>query len=188
MVLDTISLLTGRHGFHIPEEAVRKGLSLVKWPGRFQVLSHHPLFLLDGAHNPNGTQALADCVRQYLSGRRLILLMGVMADKDYGEMLDIMASVCMDPANRITVSRFLAQAPDESRALSTKELKRAIGERFPESMVEACESVQAGMERALALAREDAGTAVLAFGSLYQAGEILELSTSGIIDKENGNT
>lgn len=81
----------GEKDWRVPEEAVRRGLAEVRWPGRFEVLGRAPVFLLDGAHNAHGMRAAAESLRILFPGRKLTFLLGILADKDAGEMLDLLA-------------------------------------------------------------------------------------------------
>jgi dihydrofolate synthase/folylpolyglutamate synthase len=75
-------------GFHVGEAAIRHGLEQARWPGRLQIVSDRPRILLDGAHNPAGAQALAAFVGEHRSTlNRLILVFGVLRDKDWEAML-----------------------------------------------------------------------------------------------------
>ena len=56
-------------GYRISEEAIRRGVALVRWPGRLEVLRHDPLVLVDGAHNPDGVEALTASLKEYFSKR-----------------------------------------------------------------------------------------------------------------------
>lgn len=149
----------GEKGWRIPEEAVRRGLAAVRWPGRFEVLGRDPLFLLDGAHNAHGMRATVESLRTLLPGRRLVFLVGILADKDVGEMLDLLAPLA---------ERVLTLRPDSPRAVDPAELCAALAERGVEAR--ACGSAAEGV----AAAKEAAGRrgAVCALGSLYLAGEI----------------
>ena len=62
--------------------AVRRGIGDVRWPGRFEFIP--PRIILDGAHNPQASAALAETLREspISKGQKIILIMGVMADKD----------------------------------------------------------------------------------------------------------
>ena len=156
VVLDTLDVLRQK-GYHISEEAIRSGLCKTQWPGRFEVLRQQPLFLVDGAHNANGVKALADCLRRYLSGRKLTFLIGVMADKDCASMI---AETAPHAECYITVT------PDNPRAMSSAELKERIEGIFAGEVING-ESVENGVE--LAVKRDGA---VCAFGSLYMVGRI----------------
>jgi len=77
-------------GIRISEDTIRRGLKHASWTGRMQVMGTDPIILLDGAHNPGALRALARSIRDGFRYRRLILVMGVMADKAIQEMMRIM--------------------------------------------------------------------------------------------------
>ena len=165
VVLDAADVLI-RKGYRIPEEAIRKGLENTRWPGRFEVLGTDPLFIVDGAHNPNGVQALMESVKEELSGYHVIFLMGVMADKNYDEMIRLAAP---------HAAHFIAQMPGEEkdRALEEKALAERIRTQFA-GPVETADSVETGVSLALRAAKGGEGqkAAVVCYGSLYQVEEI----------------
>lgn len=159
VVLDSVDALI-RRGAAIPERAVRAGLAAVRWPGRFEVLQSDPLVLVDGAHNPNGVEELIRCLRQYLPGRTMTFVMGVMADKNYGAMLDRIA-----PFAR----RLITVTPESRRSLPSKALETEIRQRLGLPVRDAG-TVQNGV--ALALRESGPDDIVCVFGSLYQVGEV----------------
>lgn len=154
-VLTTVEVLRGR-GFSIPEEAVKTGMAEVKWPARFEVLSHRPLFILDGGHNPQCAAALAESIRTYLPeaegiapGKgRIVFLMGMLADKDYRAVIDIISPFA---------AAFVCLTPDSPRALSAEDLAKELRGRgfaaYP------CGNAREGIEKALEVA-EKTGTTV----------------------------
>ncbi len=143
----------------VPETAIRDGLATSRWPGRFEVLCRRPRFIVDGGHNPQCAQAIVCNLAHYFPGEKAVLLMGMLADKDYGQVCDIMAP---------HASRFVTVTPDSPRALAAEELAARLRQYGREA--EACASVEEGVRRACALAGEDG--LVCAFGSLYMTGEI----------------
>ncbi len=162
-VLTVVEALRGR-GFKIPEEAVRKGMENVRWPARFEVLSRNPLFILDGGHNPQCAGALAESLRTYLpeaEGRdagsgKIVFLMGMLADKDYLAVIDIISPFA---------AAFVCLTPDSPRALSAEDLAQELrGRGFTAA---ACKNAREGIEKAL-----QKRLPVVAFGSLYMAGEV----------------
>ena len=155
VVLLTVDALR-RRGWHIDADAVREGLRTVKWPARFEVLNRDPLFVLDGGHNPQCAQALAELLRDYLPGKRFTFLMGILADKNCNAILDAVEPVA---------ARFLCVAPDNPRAVPAQELAEAIRARGGAAMP--YDSVETSLRAAL----EDGGP-VVAFGSLYMAGTV----------------
>jgi len=77
----------GEKGITVSAADIRKGLQTTAWPGRMQVVKTNPTILLDGAHNPAALRVLARYLRTGIIYRRLILVIGVMADKAIGEMM-----------------------------------------------------------------------------------------------------
>lgn len=160
-VLDAVEVLR-RKGYRISDEAVAAGLSEVRWQGRFELLCRAPLVLVDGAHNPNGAAALARSLREYLPGKRICFLLGVMEDKDYHEMLRIIAPLA---------ERFLAAVPKNARALSKERLRDEIRSCF-DGETDAFASVTEALGHGLRIVRAGEADALVCFGSLYQVSEI----------------
>lgn len=146
-------------GWDITHDDVRRGIESTVWEGRFEVVNKAPLFIVDGGHNPQCIEALVENVREYLSGRKLVVLTGVLADKDYECMYSEMSELA---------SEFVTVTPPNPRALDSKSLKNYL-ERFGKS-VTACEDIEEGV----IIAKEKAGCdgVVLAYGSLYMVGDI----------------
>lgn len=159
VALDTVDVLR-RRGWTITEDAVYKGLAETIWPGRFEVLHQKPLFLVDGAHNPNGMEELVNCLNQYLPGKKLTFVIGVMGDKNYLDMVSCLVH---------NAKQFITVTPDNPRALPSNKLKQAIESVFPNSVISAG-TVKNGVSRALLHASED--DVFCACGSLYMVGEI----------------
>ena len=158
VVLSIVDTLIER-GWNITEQNIRDGLRDVTWPGRFDIVSRKPLFIIDGGHNPQCIDALVTNIRDYLTGRRVIALVGVLADKDYGEMFRPVMDL---------VDSFVCITPDSPRKLEAKELAAHL--RSAGAKAEGFDRVEDGVKAALSLAGEDG--AVLCFGSLYSIGDI----------------
>jgi len=78
-------------GLPVSETAVRDGLRTVRWGGRLETADAHPRLVLDGAHNPDAAAAVADYVADFRRGRagsRVLLILGIMRDKDREGILD----------------------------------------------------------------------------------------------------
>ena len=146
-------------GFKISENDVRTGLKNTVWQGRFEILRRDPLFIVDGGHNSQCIEALAANIRDYLPDTRLTVLTGVLADKDYGAMYDIVAPYA---------ERFVLVTPPSPRALAASALVESL-ERYGRPIT-VCGDVSAGVKKAIEIAGEDG--CVLAFGSLYMIGDI----------------
>ena len=154
-VMDTLI----EKGWQITEEHIRQGLREVTWPGRFDIVRRDPLFIIDGGHNPQCMEALAKNIRDYLAGRKIVALTGVLADKDYGQMyLPVLPFV----------SEFVCITPPSPRKLEARDL--ALHLQQAGAKASACESIPEGVRTAL----EKAGTVgvVLCFGSLYSIADI----------------
>lgn len=146
-------------GWNIPEECVYEGMESVRWPCRFELLRREPVFIVDGGHNPQCLEALAANVRDYLAGQDITALTGVMADKDYAHMYETMSPL---------VSRYVTVTPNNPRSLPAADLA-AFLERVGKPAT-ACETVEQGVLEAVKQAGKDG--VVLAFGSLYMAGDV----------------
>ena len=158
LVLDCIDQL--RNSLNIPEEAVKEGLAKVSWPGRFEILRKSPLVILDGAHNPNGAEELAECIKAYIPRKKVHFVMGVLKDKDYETMLDIIAPLA---------KKFTVVTPESKRALSAEDLKTLIETKYHVE-TEAAASVSEGIKKATE--HQDFKEQVVIFGSLYQVAEV----------------
>ena len=145
--------------FGVNQEQIEKGLKNARWPGRMQIISKEPFIMVDGAHNPNGVEALYEgLVEAFGENSRFTFIAGVMADKDYHEMMRIVEPLA---------ARFLTLTVDSERALQAAELADSISKDGIEA--KACTS----FEEALDLAKE-AGDKTVIFGSLYFIGDVLK--------------
>jgi dihydrofolate synthase/folylpolyglutamate synthase len=161
--LGALGILRGR-GFEIADEAVRLGLSAVRWKGRLEIVAEHPTVLLDGAHNPAGAEALRKALGEF-KYRRLILVLGILADKDYRGMIRRLAPL---------THRLIATQPPDERALAP-DLLAAEAMRWNRRV-----EVLANPREAVARARAVAGAAdlICIAGSLYLVGAVSPLFTS----------
>lgn len=157
--IDSAMQLRGK-GFHIPDKAIIAGLKDVSWPGRLQQVHAAPDIFIDGAHNPNAAGRLAEAIPLLWPDRELICIMGVLADKDFTEVAQL---VCGRASKVFTVT------PDNPRALNAEALAKAVRPICPH--VKAAESVQAALDAAIASAGENA--VILAFGSLSYLNNVL---------------
>ena len=80
-------------GIVIPGEAVTRGLEKVKWPARFELLSKDPVVVYDGAHNPQGIDAAVKGIRRFFGDGKVVLVVGVMADKDHSYMTGVISTL-----------------------------------------------------------------------------------------------
>ncbi len=160
VVLATVDCLKAQ-GWQITEEHIREGLRDVTWPGRFDIVSREPLFIIDGGHNPQCIEALVKNIEDYLKGRKVIALTGVLADKDYADMYRPVMPL---------VDCFVCVTPPSPRKMEGSLLAGFL--RQAGAVAESYEEMTQGVARAVELAGKDG--AVLCFGSLYSIGAIRE--------------
>ena len=79
--------ILARQGLDLSETAIREGLPKTYWPGRLEQVAQDSRVILDGAHNPAAAQSLAQALKRSRGNSRLILVLGVMADKDVDGIL-----------------------------------------------------------------------------------------------------
>ena len=158
VAITALTVLAHR-GWNITPEHIRAGLETVRWPGRFEVLGHHPVFLLDGSHNPQGMAATVDSLKELFPGEKFIFLLSVMADKDVDTMLNMLLPLA---------ERFFTVTADTPRAMPAEELAdqlRALG-----AHAESIGTIAAGVAAAEGAAGYDGR--VCALGTLYFSGDV----------------
>jgi len=156
------------------ERAAREAAASVLVPGRLQVLDRDPPTVLDGAHNPAAVAALLESLPDVVGEQPLGLVFGVLDDKDAAGMLGPLSGRC---------ARIWLTAPASERAVAPAALSRLARECGARRVT--CEQDPArALLAAQRWARDEAG-AVLACGSLYLVGELLE--GLGAFDTLNGD-
>lgn len=140
-------------GFNINN--IEKSLKNAQWSCRFQVINKEPLIIVDGAHNPHGIKALKENVELYLKDKDTVFITGVLKDKDYNTIAEIMSPL----ATKIYTIQ--SQNP---RALQAEEYAKAIS-KYNEN-VESCKSILQAVKSALKYKN------ILVFGSLSFMEEI----------------
>jgi dihydrofolate synthase/folylpolyglutamate synthase len=144
------------------EQAIAAGLAHTYWPGRMEILSEKPFFMVDGAHNGHGVQALSDSLSSLYPGEKFHFIMGVMADKDYGQMVKCLLPYALD---------FKTVTPENARALQAGELANFIGQYgIPANTYDNIQDVVTDI-----LHTPQYGDKIIAFGSLYFIGELKEV-------------
>lgn len=149
-------------GFAIPEEALYRGLAVVRWPARLEIVLSRPLVLLDGAHNYDGARSLARAWDDYFTGRQVVLVIGMLGDKERGRVVAELAP----RARAVVVTR-----PNSPRAGDWQRLAEEARKYVTE--VYTIESVPEAVEYALSLARPS--ELVCITGSLYMVAEAREV-------------
>ncbi len=158
--------LADERGATVGEGAIRDGIRTVRWPGRLELAGRKPDLLLDGAHNPQAAEALAAYLTALrgrgglAGGGRLILVLGMMRDKDHRGVLARLAAV---PG----VAQLIVTRAAHPRAAAPEDLARKGADLGVP--IQVCPSVGEAFARARTLAgREDT---ILITGSLLVVGE-----------------
>ena len=154
----TIEVL--KKSFKITDENIAQGFAKAVNPARFEVLSKNPLIILDGAHNPNGIEALKNALNTHIKEVKPICIMGMLSDKDSKSSVKILERM---------FSTIFTVPVDNPRSLSADELKAECVDYF-ENVI-SCESPFQAFDKALTLSKKQQ-LPIIICGSLYLAGEI----------------
>ncbi|MGB9627740.1 MAG: bifunctional folylpolyglutamate synthase/dihydrofolate synthase [Thermodesulfobacteriota bacterium] len=145
-------------GYPISIEAMVEGLKEVEWPGRLEVVCQSPKVILDGAHNPAGASVLKNALKAEFQYQHLILLIGMMKDKDIESVLHQLVPL----ADHVILSK-----PNTERAASPQWLKQRLGRNG--NKVEVIEDLHEAILKGLSLTRGEDLFCIT--GSLYTVGE-----------------
>ncbi len=155
-----LEVLAGK-GFNISKDGIISGLAQVGWPGRFQILSHHPLLIVDGAHNPDSARRLKQSLEQYFDFDRAILVIGVSSDKDIAGIVSELAPL---------FSKVIITRSRHPRAMALPPILAEFRRHGVEA--QAVETVSEALSPALALA--GARDLICVTGSLFVVAEAIE--------------
>ncbi len=150
-------------GFPVSPQAMQTGLATARWPGRMELiqLPEGTELILDGAHNPAGSQALADSLAES-ANRRIILLIGLMEDKDPHGVLEPLLQ---------RVQQIFTVTPRQERAMTDRflaEMCTSLG-----SQAQAAGTVNDGLAAVRTAAQP--GDLIVVAGSLFLVGEVKAL-------------
>ena len=115
LALETLNVI--KNYYCISDFQTEDGMRKTIWRGRIEILEREPMVICDGAHNPDGAKSLLSFLQNNFTNQRLIYIMGVLSDKDYEQMVQILV-----PA----ADKIYTVAPDNPRALSSRELCNCI--------------------------------------------------------------
>ncbi|MBA4384290.1 MAG: hypothetical protein C0410_06110 [Anaerolinea sp.] len=149
-------------GFDITKQHLTDGLSSVRWPCRFEVVSRDPLIVLDSAHNIDSADKLKQAITDYLAGYKIILIFGASLDKD----IDGMFKVLLPGVDKVIFSK-----SNHPRAAEPAMLVKLVRDN-PVS----CEVAKNITEAILIAKRQaDKHTAVVVAGSIFMAAAAREV-------------
>ena len=152
-----------KEGYTVPRTSIYDGLREVRWPGRMQVVGRSPVILLDGAHSPTSAEALCKAIREIFRYRRLILVVGLMRDKDLQAIGQVL---CPFAAEIITTQAF-----DNPRVTPAEEIAQAWLETGANFHV--CPSVREAIPLAQSIATPS--DLICIAGSIYIVGEAMKV-------------
>ena len=181
-------------GWKISDDDIERGIARARWQGRFEIVETGesgfgdsdeiaeqdgeikseggcrkagPAILVDGGHNPQGAQVLADSLRDLFPNKKILFVMSVLADKDYQSMIENVIDIA---------DGFICVTPPNPRALQASELARAVEKAAYARQIELGRGVSTAesFKRALSDARTVSadGDVICAFGSLYSIADI----------------
>lgn len=143
-------------GLGITEDNIKQGLLNAFIPARLELLSQDPLIVIDGAHNPDGADALCSALKEY---KNVTAIVGVMRDKNYNDVLAKTLPLCKS---------VICVTPNVPRALPAKELS-AVARQYCENVF-----IAENLQDALNIAKQNSNP-IFVFGSLYLASEMRPL-------------
>lgn len=150
-------------GYAISEEAVRQGLEKTRWSGRFQVLGEEPLVIVDGAHNMDAIDKLAENIEKYLKRNKIIAIMGVFKDKEYPQMVEKIAPYLEKV--------YAVELPNKERTLSKEILRDTFVRCGVET--ETAENHLEALKQAIKECEGHPEEVILGFGSLSYLGDMI---------------
>lgn len=164
--LNVLEVLQQTYHVALPEAAVLSGMKRAVQHGRLEILERNPFVLIDGAHNRAGVEMLERTVREHFQGKKILLIIGILADKEVDEMVRWFVKLGADIA---------AAEPDNPRKLPARQLCEAVKRHGVSCMV------AGNPEEAVTFAkkRKVEYDVVIFAGSLYLIGKIRELWNYG---------
>lgn len=160
VVVETVKALCSA-GWDISQDALYNGLRNTCWAGRFEVLRKNPAFIVDVAHNPQGISAIIDTLEKVLPNKEPIFIFGVLADKDYEKMAELLTPCA---------KQFFLVTPENPRALPATKLAECIKRACSGVAVQVCENIPQAVNAALNTANDD--DVICALGSLSMIGAV----------------
>lgn len=158
--LTALKVLCDSGKINVSKKALKSGVAKAVNPARLELMSKNPVVLLDGAHNPNGIEALSNAVKKYLPNQKRLCLMGMLADKDSAGSIKLLEGL-FEEVITVTV--------DNPRTLTAQELAEKCRQHFPGAT--AFDDNKKALDYALKKAEEEKIPLVIC-GSLYLAGEL----------------
>ena len=158
-------------------DLVRDGFAAATSPGRLELLRAAPSILVDAGHNPDGIRVTAEAIKESFGFTRLVLMVGILQEKDAEAMLYTLREEYGDMVEDICITQ--SSSP---RAIPAGELSTlAIDADWPEADIHVTENLEDAIEWSVgrAEAGNDLSGGVLVTGSITLVGEISLLLKGG---------
>ena len=148
-------------GYNLTDDDIKQGLLKTTWPGRLEIVQKEPLFLLDGAHNTQGTANLSKNLKILFPYSKFVFIVGVLEDKEYKEMLSHFYDIAF---------AFITVTPDETnRAMPASKLADFITANGSNAI--SIDSIENAILLAIEIAEYE-DLPICGFGSLYYIGQV----------------
>lgn len=155
--IETLNVLI-ENGLNISNQNIIDGIAKTKVPGRLEILSKDPLVLIDGAHNLSGIMALCNTIDTNLSKRHIVVLMGMLKDKEY--------EACINEISK-RANEFIGVAVNNPRTLSAEQTANIARNN---TNAQAIDDINSAVKKAISLLRDD--SVLIICGSLYLIGDV----------------
>jgi dihydrofolate synthase/folylpolyglutamate synthase len=160
-------------GVYLTDGDIQDGIATAAHPGRMEIVSENPLILLDGAHNPAGMNMLVKTIREDFSDYRLILVLGVLKDKD----IKTMASTIVPISDEVIVTK-----SGNPRAADPQMLQEMLKASDANKNVVVEDSIPRAIDHAKHIAKQK--DLICVTGSLFTVGEARGYILLGKISSE----
>lgn len=157
--LSALSIMEERGDIKLDRNALLRGLKSARQPGRFEVFQRETLFITDGAHNEDGARALQETVNSLFKDKKILMIVGVLADKDVRKMADQFEKI---------TDTFIVTEPESPRRLAAEKLANILENRGADCTV--IKDYQQAFDEAEK--RQGEFDVVIFAGSLYLIGKI----------------
>ncbi|QGU00056.1 Dihydrofolate synthase [Candidatus Syntrophocurvum alkaliphilum] len=152
------------NGYKITNEIIAKTFPSLKHPGRLEIVSNNPLVIVDVAHNPQGSQALARSLETLLPNKKKVLVCGFLDDKDIQENLKPLG-------NKTKIC--IITKPKSHRSSNWHNIAFIWQQEFPHIKFIVEENIQRAVEKGFSLV--GTGEYLLIAGSFYLLSEARQL-------------
>jgi dihydrofolate synthase/folylpolyglutamate synthase len=156
--------------FHISDMSVRAGLENLRLEGRLEWVSHTPPIIIDSAHNPEASKSLAISIRKLFPDKKIILIAGVMNDKDIRGILYPLIQIAETVI--LTKARYERAASPERLGSIITDIQESGINCSPASII-STNNVADALDLAGTRCKKD--NIIIASGSFYTTGEVKEV-------------